>query len=235
MRRPRRCASPTAYPLRPIDRFRTFQIAGGIFLAAYLLGHMNSAFVFARLDLDIDSDWALATAASGKDAWDTRLMIFVLSHLAAGARALMLSRGVARLYPGIIATGDVRRGRDTKLVVPRNRWFESISLQGESANHRFRSRQGWRRRNGRAWYARFYPSSGLGPASLLASASARRPFSSASAIVDLCSPVVVLVSLQVGRARSVGSARNVPPLMLASLVLRELPIRNAMVGVAVLD
>ena len=41
--------------VRPIDRFRTFQI----------------------------------TAASGlvKDAWDTRLMIFVLSHLAAGARA----------------------------------------------------------------------------------------------------------------------------------------------------
>ena len=64
MRRPRRCASPTAYPLRPIDRFRTFQIAGGIFLAAYLLGHMNSAFVFARLDLGIDSDSALATAAS---------------------------------------------------------------------------------------------------------------------------------------------------------------------------
>ena len=48
----------------PISRFRTFQIASGIFLAAYLLGHMNSAFVFARLDLGIDSDWALATAAS---------------------------------------------------------------------------------------------------------------------------------------------------------------------------
>ena len=29
----------------------------------------------------------------------------------------------------IIATGDVRHGRDTKLVVARNRWFESISLQ----------------------------------------------------------------------------------------------------------
>jgi hypothetical protein len=29
----------------------------------------------------------------------------------------------------IIATGDVRRGRDTKLVAARNRWFESISLQ----------------------------------------------------------------------------------------------------------
>ena len=47
-----------------MDRFRTFQIASGIFLAAYLLGHMNSAFVFARLYLGIDSDWALATAAS---------------------------------------------------------------------------------------------------------------------------------------------------------------------------
>jgi hypothetical protein len=44
----------------------TFQIASGIFLAAYLLGHMmNCAFVFARLYLGIDSDWALATAASG--------------------------------------------------------------------------------------------------------------------------------------------------------------------------
>ena len=49
--------------VRPIDRFR-FQIASGIFLAAYLLGHMNSAFVFARLDLGIGSDWALATASS---------------------------------------------------------------------------------------------------------------------------------------------------------------------------
>ena len=96
-----------------------------------MLGHMNSAFVFARLYLGFDSDWARDTAPSGlvKDAWDTRLMIFVLSHLAAGARALMLSQGVARLYPGIIATGDGRRGRDTKLVVARNRWFESISLQ----------------------------------------------------------------------------------------------------------
>ena len=56
--------------VRPMDRFRTFQIASGILLVAYLLGHMNSAFVFARLYLGIDSDWARATAASGlvKDA-----------------------------------------------------------------------------------------------------------------------------------------------------------------------
>jgi hypothetical protein len=39
--------------VRPMDRFRTFQIASGIFLAAYVLGHghMNSVFVFARLYL----------------------------------------------------------------------------------------------------------------------------------------------------------------------------------------
>ena len=34
---------------RPMDRFRTFQIASGIFLAVYVLGHMNSVFVFAAL------------------------------------------------------------------------------------------------------------------------------------------------------------------------------------------
>ena len=38
-----------------------------------------------------------------------------------------------------------------------------------------------------------------------------------------------------GRGRSAGSPRGVPRLMLASLVLGELPIRDAMVGVAVLD
>jgi hypothetical protein len=94
--------------VRPMDRFRTFQIASGIFLAAYVLGHMNSVFVFARLYLGINSDWAFATGApSGliKDAWNIRLVphyglgvFFVLSHLAAGARVVMLSHGVARRY-----------------------------------------------------------------------------------------------------------------------------------------
>jgi hypothetical protein len=79
-----------------MDGFRTFQIASGIFLAAYVLGHMNSVFVFARLYFRIDSDWAFATGApSGlvKDAWNIRLVphyglaaFFVLSHLAAGGR-----------------------------------------------------------------------------------------------------------------------------------------------------
>jgi len=49
----------------PYERER--RVAG-----AYLLGQMNSVFVFARLYLGVDSDWALATAPSGlvKDAWE---------------------------------------------------------------------------------------------------------------------------------------------------------------------
>jgi hypothetical protein len=94
--------------VRPMDRFRTFQIASGIFLAAYVLGHMNSVFVFARHYLGIDSDWAFATGApSGlvKDAWNIRLVphyglaaFFVLSHLAAGGRSVLLAHGVARRF-----------------------------------------------------------------------------------------------------------------------------------------
>lgn len=101
---------------RPMDRFRTFQIATGIFLAAYVLGHMNSVFVFARLYLGIDSDWAFATGAPAgliKDAWNIRLVphyglgvFFVLSHLAAGARAVMLSHGVAKRYADRFAIGS---------------------------------------------------------------------------------------------------------------------------------
>jgi hypothetical protein len=69
--------------VRTIDRFRTFQIASGIFLAAYLLGHMNSAFVLRGSISGVDSDWALATAASGlvKDAWDTRLRVCRVSAM----------------------------------------------------------------------------------------------------------------------------------------------------------
>jgi hypothetical protein len=50
----------------------------------------------------------------------------------------------------IIATGDVRGGRDTKLVMARNRWFESISLQRRVAQTSFRLtgcavKAGWHR------------------------------------------------------------------------------------------
>ena len=61
------------------------------------------------------SDWAVATGApSGlvKDAWNIRLVphyglgvFFVLSHLFAGARVIILSHGVARRYADRLLIG----------------------------------------------------------------------------------------------------------------------------------
>ena len=90
----------------PSDRFRTFQIASGVYLAFYILGHMNSVFIFARTYLGIDTGWGFATGAPTglvADAWNIRLVphyalgvFFVLSHIAAGARVVMLNNGVRK-------------------------------------------------------------------------------------------------------------------------------------------
>ena len=88
----------------PMDRFRAFQVASGVFLAVYILGHMNSVFIYGRAYLGIDTNWAFATGAPAgliKDAWNIRLVphyglgvFFVVAHVFAGARAVMLSHGV---------------------------------------------------------------------------------------------------------------------------------------------
>jgi hypothetical protein len=90
----------------PTDRFRTFQVASGVYLAFFVLGHMNSVFFFARTYLGIDTDWGFATGAPAgliRDGWNIRLVphyalgvFFVLSHLAAGARMVMLNHGVRK-------------------------------------------------------------------------------------------------------------------------------------------
>jgi hypothetical protein len=92
----------------PSDRFRTFQIASGVYLAFYVLGHMDSVFIFARTYLGIDTGWGFATGAPTglvKDPWNIRLVphyglaaFFVLAHLAAGARAVMMAHGVSRAF-----------------------------------------------------------------------------------------------------------------------------------------
>ena len=89
----------------PSDRFRTFQIASGVYLAFYVLGHMDSVFIFAREYLGIDTGWGFATGAPTgllKDSWNIRLVphywfgaFFVLAHLAAGARRIMMAHGVS--------------------------------------------------------------------------------------------------------------------------------------------
>jgi hypothetical protein len=92
----------------PSDRFRTFQIASGVYLAFYVLGHMDSVFIFARTYLGIDTDWGFATGAPiglVKDRWNIRLVphywlgaFFVLAHLAAGARDVMMAHGVGKAF-----------------------------------------------------------------------------------------------------------------------------------------
>jgi hypothetical protein len=92
----------------PSDRFRTFQIASGVYLAFYVLGHMDSVFIFARTYLGIDTGWDFATGAPTgiiKDPWNIRLLphywlggFFVLAHLAAGARGVMMVHGVSKAF-----------------------------------------------------------------------------------------------------------------------------------------
>ena len=109
----------------PSDAFRTFQIGSGIYLAVYVLGHMNWMLTSARIDLGIDAGGSPATGAPAgllADAWNIRLVphywfavFFMLAHLANGARAIILAHGFSKtladrfmvgsgVVAGIIAT-----------------------------------------------------------------------------------------------------------------------------------
>jgi hypothetical protein len=107
----------------PSDRFRTFQVASGVYLALFVLGHMNSVFIYARTWAGIDTDWAFATGAPTgliKDAWNIRLLphyllgvFLVLSHLCAGGRMVMISHGVSKSFAdrfmiaGVVISGMI--------------------------------------------------------------------------------------------------------------------------------
>jgi hypothetical protein len=107
----------------PSDRFRTFQTVSGVYLALYVLGHMDSVFIFARTYLGIDTGWNFATgdpAGMIKDPWNIRLLphywlgvFFVLAHLASGARVIMMAHGGSKalidrlLVGGAVAAGFV--------------------------------------------------------------------------------------------------------------------------------
>ncbi|MDY0883593.1 hypothetical protein ACFPL7_11600 [Dongia soli] len=92
----------------PSDRFRTFQIGSGVYLAFYVVGHMDSVFIFARTYLGIDTGWGFATGAPTglvNDSWNIRLVphywlgvFFVLAHLAAGARGVMIAHGLSKEF-----------------------------------------------------------------------------------------------------------------------------------------
>ncbi|WP_205193195.1 MULTISPECIES: hypothetical protein [Burkholderiaceae] len=88
------------------DFFRTFQIASGAYLSLFILGHMNSVFIYARWYLHIPTDWNFATGAPTgliHDPWNIRLLphyalgvFFVLGHLVAGFRVVLNAHGMDR-------------------------------------------------------------------------------------------------------------------------------------------
>lgn len=105
------------------DVFRTFQIASGAYLSVFILGHMNSVFIYARLYLGIPTDWNFAIGAPTgliHDPWNIRLLphyalgvFFVLGHLVAGLRVVLNAHGVDRRmvnrswFVGIAASGVI--------------------------------------------------------------------------------------------------------------------------------
>jgi hypothetical protein len=85
---------------------RTFQVASGAYLSLFILGHMNSVFIYARRFLGIPTDWNFAIGAPTgliHDAWNIRLLphyalgvLFVLSHIASGLRVMLIAHGISR-------------------------------------------------------------------------------------------------------------------------------------------
>ena len=112
----------------PSDRFRTFQIASGVYLAFYVLGHMDSVFIFARTYLGIDTGWGFATGAPTglvKDPWNIRLVphywfgvFFVLAHLGVGARAVIMAHGISKTFADrFMVSGTVAAGIVATVIV----------------------------------------------------------------------------------------------------------------------
>ncbi len=101
----------------PQGLHRTFQVASGAYLSLFILGHMNSVFIYARSFLDIPTDWNFAIGAPTgliHDAWNIRLLphyalgvFFVLSHIASGLRVVLIAHNVARRQANIFWTAAV--------------------------------------------------------------------------------------------------------------------------------
>jgi hypothetical protein len=90
----------------PQSFHRTYQVASGAYLSLFILGHMNSVFIYARSFLGIPTGWDFAIGAPTgliHDAWNIRLLphyalgvFFVLSHIASGLRVVLIAHGVAQ-------------------------------------------------------------------------------------------------------------------------------------------
>lgn len=102
---------------------RTIQIGSGVYIGAFIITHLNSALVSARLVRGIPTDWAWASGAPEGllfDAWNVRLvphyglgLFFLLVRVCAGLRVVLLAHGarvsiVERLWAvGMLLSGLV--------------------------------------------------------------------------------------------------------------------------------
>lgn len=87
------------------DLHRVVQIGSGLYLAAFIITHLNSALISTRWARGAETDWAWATGAPQgllMDAWNIRLLphyafgvLFVLVHLATGLRHVLIAHGVS--------------------------------------------------------------------------------------------------------------------------------------------
>ncbi len=90
---------------RPAGFFETAQTMTGAYLGIYILGHMNSVFIYARLSAGIDTDFWFASGGKAGllgDPWSVRLLPHyalgvwsVITHAGCGLRTVLLSHGVA--------------------------------------------------------------------------------------------------------------------------------------------
>jgi len=97
------CVLAWKWSAKPLDYYRTFQVASGFYLSIYILGHMNSVFVLARAFFGIETGWDFATGAPNgliHDTWSARLIthyalgvFLVIGHLFSGQRIVMLAHG----------------------------------------------------------------------------------------------------------------------------------------------
>jgi hypothetical protein len=95
------------WSVAPLGLHRLVQVASGFYLSVFILGHMNSVFIYARTIRGIPTDWTFAIGGPTgliHDPWNIRLLphyalgvFFVLAHLASGLRIVMIAHGSPQL------------------------------------------------------------------------------------------------------------------------------------------
>jgi hypothetical protein len=108
------------YMAKPMDAFRAFQVASGIYLVFYIIGHTDSVFILGRTFLGIETGWDFATGAPVgliKGARNIRLLphyglgvFFVIAHLFCGLRIVLMARGVSKVLADRIMIGGAIAG-----------------------------------------------------------------------------------------------------------------------------